>query len=273
MTASADKNADAQAGFEELLFQKRDGVAIVTMNRPSLLNARNKKLRQELMRAFRLIDRDPEIVVAILTGAGERAFSVGMDLKEAAGDEETPLEARGTYGDISDARALAAVKKPVIAAINGFALGGGLELALCCDIRIASDTAQLGLPEALRGFIPGAGGTQRLPRLVGPARALEIMMTGERVPAAEALRIGLVNRVVPAAELMAQAETLARKIAAGAPVALRLIKEAVHRGLDMTLAEGLALEVDLSTLASQTEDSREGVQAFVEKRPPNWRGK
>jgi enoyl-CoA hydratase len=273
MHSEADPGSANRADFEELLFETRDRIAVVTMNRPQVLNARNRKLRQELMRAFRVVEEDPDIWVAILTGAGDRAFSVGMDLKEAAAEEEDAIQSRYDYPKLSDALALDALSKPVIAAINGYALGGGLELALCCDVRIASEGAQLGLPEASRGMLPGSGGTQRLPRLVGPSKALEMMFTGERIPAAEAYRIGLVNQVVPAAELMRAAEALARKFLSGAPVALRLIKEAVRKGLDLSIAQGLALELDLSTLASQTDDSREGVLAFVEKREPVWRGR
>ncbi|MBM3597683.1 MAG: hypothetical protein FJX35_05675 [Alphaproteobacteria bacterium] len=264
---------DRAEPFVELIFAKRDGIATVTMNRPKALNARNRLLRHELIRAFAMIDGDPEIVVAILTGAGDRAFSVGLDLKEAATDEETPLQARESWTRFSDAAALDRVAKPVIGAINGYALGGGLELVLCCDIRIAAETAQFGLPEATRGLMPGSGGTQRLPRLIGPSRALELMMTGERIGAAEAYRIGLVNQVVPLAELMIAAEGMARKITSGAPVALRLIKEAVRKGMDLPLAQGLALETDLSTLVSLTEDYKEGINAFVEKRAPKWRNR
>jgi enoyl-CoA hydratase len=265
--------ASDSAAFVELKFDKRDGIAIITMNRPKALNARNRRLRQELIRAFDTVDEDRDIVVAILTGAGDRAFSVGMDLKEAATDEETPLQARDTWTKESDAVALDRVAKPVIGAINGYALGGGLELALCCDFRIAADTAQLGLPEASRGLMPGSGGTQRLPRLIGPSRALELMMTGERISAAEAHRIGLVNQVVPQAELMVAAEAFARKITASAPIALRLIKEAVRKGMDMPLGQGLALETNLSALVTLTEDYKEGINAFVEKRAPVWRNR
>lgn len=272
---NAETNAGAASGaeFEELLFETRDRIAVITMNRPRALNARNRRLRQELIRAFHIAEDDPDISVVILTGAGDRAFSVGMDLKEAATEDENALQARSNYRGFSDSLALEAVSKPVIAAIRGYALGGGLELALCCDLRIASEDAQLGFPEANRGMMPGSGATQRLPRLIGPSRALEMMFTGERISAAEAYRIGLVNQVVPAAQLMAAAETLARKILASAPVALRLIKEAVRKGLDMSLAQGLELEIDLSALVSQTDDSSEGIRAFTEKRDPVWRGR
>ncbi len=273
MHSETNSSSTSGAEFEELLFERRDRIAVITMNRPHVLNARNRQLRQELMRAFLIAEDDSDIWVVILTGAGDRAFSVGMDLKEAATEDEDALQSRYNYRKFSDTLALEAVSKPVIAAINGYALGGGLELALCCDLRIVSEGAQLGFPEANRGMMPGSGATQRLPRLIGPSRALEMMFTGERISAAEAYRIGLVNQVVPAAQLMTAAETLARKILSSAPVALRLIKEAVRKGLDMSLAQGLAVEIELSALVSQTADSSEGVHAFVEKRDPVWRGR
>ncbi len=258
--------------FEELIFEVKDGLAVVTMNRPKALNARNIKLRQELMRAYQIIDARPDIVVGILTGAGEKSFCVGMDLKEAAAEEFDPIQSRWDQSR-SDAIALEAVTKPMIAAINGYALGGGLEVALCCDIRIAAEHATLGMPEALRGIMPGSGGTQRLSRLVGPSAAMEMLMTGDSILAPEAKRIGLVNQVVPGSQLLEATEAMARRIIRGAPVSLRLIKEAVRKGADMSLAQGLALELDLSNFVSLTEDSREGVKAFVEKRAPVWRGR
>ncbi|MGE3149369.1 MAG: enoyl-CoA hydratase/isomerase family protein [Pseudorhodoplanes sp.] len=268
----AEMNADRGAPFEELIFEVKDGVAFVSMNRPKVLNARNRKLRQELIRAYDVIETDPGIVVGVLTGTGEKSFCVGMDLKEANEREEDPVLSRWER-PLSDAAALEAVSKPMIAAINGYALGGGLEIALCCDIRIAAEHALLGLPEATRGIMPGSGGSQRLPRLLGPSRAMEFLMTGDSVTAAEAYRIGLVNQIVPGSQLREATEAMARRIMRSAPVALRLIKEAVRKGMDMTLAQGVALERDLSNFVSTTEDAREGVRAFVEKRPPVWRGR
>jgi enoyl-CoA hydratase len=226
------------------------------------------------MQACQDANDDPDVRAVILTGAGEKAFSVGRDLKELAGSPETnPIENRQNRPKNNDSRYVAAIEKPVIAAINGFALGGGLELALCCDIRIAAEHARVGLPEAARGLIPGSGGTQRLPRIVGPAKALEIIFTAEAVTAQEALAIGLVNKVVPAAELMATAEEMAHKITRCAPLSLRYIKEAVRKGLEMPLDQALALETDLSTLLSTSDDAREGPRAFAEKRAPNWQGR
>lgn len=257
-----------------IIYEKSDHIAVITLNRPEVLNARNLQLRQELMAACQDANDDPDVRVVILTGAGEKAFSVGRDLKEvAANPDSNPIENRRNRPRNNDARYVAAIEKPVIAAINGYALGGGLEMALCCDIRIAAEHAQLGLPEASRGMIPGSGGTQRLPRIVGPAKALEMMFTGQAVSAQEAYRIGLVNMVVPAGELMKAAQDMARAIMSRAPISLRFIKEAVWKGLDLPLDRGLALETDLSTLISTTEDTREGARAFVEKRAPNWTGR
>lgn len=260
--------------FEHVIYEKRDHIAFITMNRPEALNARNNKLRAELHASFQDADADPEVRVVVLTGTG-RAFCVGRDLKEAAANPPgSAIEARASRGvSTGDTRVLEALSKPVIAAINGLALGGGLELALCCDIRIAADTAQVGLPEASRGIMPGGGGTQRLPRLVGRAVALQLMFTGESISAQEAHRIGLVNTVVPADELMAAAEDMGRAIAARAPLSLRFIKEAVRKGLEMPLEGGLALEADLSTILSTSEDSKEGPRAFAEKRQPAWKGR
>lgn len=261
-----------EAGFEEMIFEVIDGVAIVTMNRPKAMNARNRKLRRELIRAYGIIETSPDIVVGILTGAGEKSFSAGLDLKEAANETPDRVTARWSVAD-SDATALAAVTKPMIAAINGYALGGGLEIALCCDMRIAAENATFAFPEALRGIMPGSGGTQRLPRLVGATAATQLLMTGDSISAAEAQRIGLVSQVVPAASLRETSIQMARKIARGAPTALRMIKEAVLKGMDMPLPQGLAMERDLSSMLFLTEDAQEGMRAFAEKRPPAWRGR
>lgn len=260
--------------FDAILYEVRDRVAFITLNRPEVLNARNIQMRQELMRACEMATRDPGVSVVVLTGAGDKAFSVGRDLKELAGrGEGGPIEARRTRPLANDSRYVAAIKKPVIAAINGYALGGGLELALCCDIRIAAEHAQLGLPEAARGLMPGSGGTQRLPRIVGMAKALDMLFTAQPISAAEAYRVGLVTRVVPATDLRATAEDMAHTISRCAPLSLRFIKEAVRKGTDMPLEQGLALEGDLSTILSTSQDAREGPQAFAEKRPPNWQGR
>jgi enoyl-CoA hydratase len=207
-----------------------------------------------------------------VTGAGERAFSAGADIREFL-EPAVPTQFREQRRRIDFRREMDRCPQPIIAAIRGFALGGGLELALACDIRIAAEDAQLGLTEINLAIIPGGGGTQRLPRLVGRGKALEMILTGARVPAAEALRIGLVERVVPVAELMTAARALATTIAEKAPVALRYAKEAVVSGLELPLADGLRLENDLSTLLRTTEDRAEGARAFVEKRKPRWSGR
>ncbi|MBI2370789.1 MAG: enoyl-CoA hydratase/isomerase family protein [Deltaproteobacteria bacterium] len=259
--------------FETILYEKREGVAFLTLNRPQALNARNRQMRREMVAALQDARADEGVRVLILTGAGDRAFSVGRDLKEAAQESGSLVEGRRARHQENDTLVLATLDKPTIAAIHGYALGGGCELALACDIRVASEDAQLGLPEVSRGMIPGSGGTQRLPRLVGMGRALELILTGEPVDAREAYRIGLVNRVVPRSELLPTAEKIARTIASRAPVALRYAKEAVVKGVDLPLEEGLRLEGDLSWLLRTTEDLREGARAFVEKRPPNWKGR
>ena len=274
MSVENSKSSTESRAFQSIVYEKRDHIAIITMNRPEVLNARNLELRQELMQACQDANDDPDVRVVILTGAGDKAFSVGRDLKELAASRGTkPIENRQNRPKHNDSRYVWAIEKPVIAAINGFALGGGLELALCCDIRIASENARVGLPEASRGLIPGSGGTQRLPRIVGPAKALEIMFTAEPLSAQEALQIGLVNKVVSASELLTTATNMARKISRCAPLSLRYIKEAVRKGLEMPLDQALSLETDLSTLLSTSEDAREGPRAFAEKRAPNWQGR
>ncbi len=258
--------------YKAILFERRDGIAYVTLNRPEVLNARNRQMREELIHAVTAIRQDPEARVVIITGAGERSFSAGRDLKEAAQEKVGVVAARQAKLEISDTEMIARLNKPVIAAINGFALGGGCELALACDIRVAVEEAKLGLPEVSRGMIPGSGGTQRLSRVVGLGKALELILTGSVIDAMEACRIGLVNKVVPRDGLMAAAEEYARAIAAKAPIAVVFAKEAVREGYEMTLDEGLRLETDLSALLRTTDDIKEGARAFVEKRPPQWRG-
>lgn len=258
--------------YQTILFERRDGIACVTLNRPEVLNARNRRMREELIHAVTAIRADPEVRVVILTGAGERSFSAGRDLKEAAREQVGVVAARQAKMEISDTEMIAQLNKPVIAAINGFALGGGCELALACDLRVAVEGARMGLPEVSRGMIPGSGGTQRLSRVVGLGKALELILTGSVIDAEEACRIGLVNKVVPREGLMAAAEEYARAIATKAPVAVVFAKEAVREGYEMSLDDGLRLETDLSALLRTTEDIREGARAFVEKRAPQWRG-
>lgn len=261
------------ADYETIIFSVENFVARITLNRPQAMNARNLKMRAELMDAYARVQEEQDIRVLIITGAGDRAFCTGRDLKEASNSIRPPIELRQQMRALSDSERLAQLDKPTIAAINGFALGGGLEMALGCDFRIASATAQFGLTEVRRGMIPGTGGTQRLPRLIGVSRALRLMMTGEVIDANEALRIGIVDQVAAPAELSATAQKLADAIAAQAPLAVRCVKEAVYAGMNMPLSQGLRLEQDLFSFLEGTEDRREGVKAFVEKRAPVWSGR
>jgi enoyl-CoA hydratase len=249
-----------------------DAVATVTMNRPQVRNALNTRTLDELRRVMLDFRRDDGVRVVIVTGAGEKAFAAGADINEVA--VQTPIDGRDHA--MRGQHVLDLIEnlgKPVIAAINGYALGGGCELAMACTIRIAADTAKLGQPEINLGIIPGYGGTQRLSRLIGQGRALELMLTGEHVSAEEAHRIGLVNRVVPASELMAEARGLAQILAAKAPIAVRYIIDAVNRGLHMPFPEAQVFEATLFGLVSTTDDMREGTRAFLEKRPARFKGK
>ncbi len=257
---------------ETILVRREDGVATITLNRPDVLNAMNNPMRRELVEAFTRLREDQEVKAILITGAGERAFSAGADIREFL-EPLVPASFREARKRLDFRREMDRCPQPIIAAIRGYALGGGLELALACDIRIAAEDAQLGLTEINLAIIPGGGGTQRLPRLVGRGKALEMILTGARVHASEALRIGLVERVVPVAELMPAAQAVARAIADKAPIALRYAKEAVVSGLELPLADGLRLENDLSTLLRTTEDRVEGARAFVEKRRPKWSGR
>jgi enoyl-CoA hydratase/carnithine racemase len=253
-------------------YESQDGVALITLDRPDVLNAMNNQMRTELFEIFTHLRMDDSVKVVVVTGAGDRAFSAGADIREFL-EPPTPTHFRESRRRLDFRSEMDRCAQPIIAAIRGFALGGGLELALACDIRVAAEDAQLGLTEVNLAIIPGGGGTQRLPRLVGRGKALEMILTGMRVPAAEALRIGLVERVVPVAELMPAAQGLARDIAAKAPIALRYAKEAVVSGLGLPLPDGIRLENDLATLLRTTEDRVEGARAFVEKRKPKWTGR
>ena len=258
--------------YETIIVDHQDYVVTITLNRPDVLNAQNNPMRQELFAVFAGLKQDEDVRAIVVTGAGERAFSAGADIKEFL-EPPPPTRFREQRKRLDYRGEMDRCPQPIIAAIRGFALGGGLELALACDIRIAAEDAQLGLTEVNLAIIPGGGGTQRLPRVVGRGKALEMILTGARVPAAEALRIGLVERVVPVAELLPAAQALARTMADKAPVALRYAKEAVVSGLGLPLADGLRLENDLSTLLRTTEDRVEGARAFVEKRKPKWSGR
>ena len=258
--------------FQNLLYEAKNGIAFVTVNRPAVRNALNAQTVRELKTAFEQAKNDDEVRGVILTGAGDKAFVAGADINELA--TQTPVNGRD-YGRAGQAvfDYIEQLGKPVIAAVNGFALGGGCELAMACTFRLASENAMLGQPEVKLGIIPGYGGTQRLPRLVGKGRALQILLTGDMVPAAEALRIGLVNQVVPQAELISTAEAIARKIMANAPVAVRLCLDAVNQGMEMSQDEGQFLEATLFGLSCATEDMKEGTKAFLEKRAPDFKGR
>jgi len=258
-------------GYETIHYELADGVATVTLDRPDVHNAMNDRMRQELVRCFGDLAASDEARVIVVTGAGERAFSAGADIREFVAPQ-APTRFRESRKRVDFRAVMDRCPQPIIAAIRGYAFGGGLELALACDIRIAGEDARLGLTEIDLAIIPGGGGTQRLPRLVGRGRALEMILTGARIDAREALRIGLVERVVPAAEVLASALALAKTLAAKAPVALRYAKEAVVKGLELPLADGLRLEHDLATLLRTTEDRVEGAKAFLEKRKPRFTG-
>ncbi|HEX8362474.1 MAG TPA: enoyl-CoA hydratase-related protein [Longimicrobium sp.] len=251
---------------------ERDGaVAILTVDRPEKRNALNAAVRAELIAALDELRGDAEVRVLVVTGAGEKAFVAGADIGEFAG--RTPLEQRAVMTGRRVFDEIAAYPKPVIAMINGFALGGGCELALACDLRIAADTAKLGQPEINLGIIPGGGGTQRLPRVVGTGQAMRLILSGEIIGAAEALRIGLVDVVHPAAELRERTLEMARGMATKSPVALQMAKSAVRAAAEMPMAAGLAYETELFATCFASDDKREGVAAFLEKRPPSFTGR
>ena len=258
--------------FENILLEKKNSVAYVTVNRPKVLNALNMATIEELRQTFHDIKNDVAIRVVIFTGAGEKAFIAGADISELATRDpmtgkETTQRGQNVLNLIEN------LGKPVIACINGFALGGGCEIAMACTMRLASENAKLGQPEVKLGIIPGYGGTQRLPRLIGKGIAMQMLLSGEMITAQEAHRIGLVNEVVPAAVLIPRAEAIAAKIIANAPLAVQYVMEAVNKGMEMSLSEGLYLEAVLFAVACATEDKKEGTTAFLEKRSPQFKGK
>ena len=258
--------------YQTLLFELRDGLALITINRPDKLNALNDEVVEELADAAERVATEPAIKGAILTGAGPKAFVAGADIGDLAQQGPFNGKARALRGQ-EMLRRFETCGKPVVAAINGYALGGGCELALACHLRLASETAKFGQPEVKLGIAPGYGGTQRLPRLVGKGNALHLILTGETIDAREAYRIGLVNRVVPATELLAEAEKTLRGILGMGPLAVRLALEAVDRGLEMTLDEGLLLEANHFGLLAASRDMKEGLTAFLEKRAPRFEGR
>jgi enoyl-CoA hydratase len=258
--------------YENLLYEKKDGIGYITFNRPKVLNALNRKTVEELEQVLNDAHDDASVRVLILTGSGEKAFVAGADINELA--QQTPVNGKefSLYGQ-SVFHMLETIGKPSICAINGFALGGGCELALCCSIRLASKTAKLGQPEVKLGILPGYGGSQRMARLCGKGMAHELCLTGEMITAEEAQRIGLVNHIYEPAELLPAAEAMAKKIIEKAPLAVKYCMEAIERGVEMPLQEGLFLEATLFGLCCATEDMREGTKAFLEKRAAQFQGK
>ena len=258
--------------LENVLYEKKGPIAYVTINRPKVLNALNAKTISELRSAFEDARDDSEVRGVVFRGAGDKAFAAGADISEMAND--TPLSAeQKTRSGQALTDLIENLGKPVIAAVNGFALGGGCELSMASTIRIAAETAKFGQPEVKIGIMPGYGGTQRLPRLVGRGRALQLILSGEIISAQEAYRIGLVNEVVPAASLLARAEAILNQFISNAPVGVKYSIEAVNKGLDTSLEEGLLLEASLFAICAGTEDKREGTSAFLAKRAPKFQGR
>ncbi|CAN5677992.1 enoyl-CoA hydratase-related protein [soil metagenome] len=257
--------------YEALLVDRVGAVAVITINRPDKRNALSATVRSELLEVMAELSADDGIRVLVLTGSGEKAFVAGADIGEFS--SRSPLEQREAMRSPRIFEAIAECPKPVIAMINGFALGGGCELALACDLRIASDTAKLGQPEINLGIIPGGGGTQRLPRVVGAGQAMRLILTGELIDATESLRIGLVDLVVPAAELREKVLEIATRMAERSPLALAMAKAAVRAAAEMPLAAGLNYEKELFTTCFASDDRTEGVSAFLEKRAPVFRGR
>jgi enoyl-CoA hydratase len=259
------------SNYETILVQKRGAVAVLTINRPDKLNALNAQVHAEGVAALEELRKDDAVRVLVITGAGEKSFIAGADIGEFAG--KTPFEQRSGFNEKTLFNSLDSFPKPVIAMINGFALGGGCELALACDIRLASEKARLGQPEINLGIIPGGGGTQRLTRLVGEGKSMELILSGDMIDAQTAYNLGLVNHVYAPEELEAKTFELAEKIAEKSPIALQMAKEAVKLASRSNLDEGLRREVDLFAVCFSTEDKKEGVAAFLEKRKPIFKGK
>jgi enoyl-CoA hydratase/carnithine racemase len=271
-TALLEKTTAPALDLANVLYEKKNGLAYVTVNRPKVLNALNTPTWKDLRTAFEDARDDATVRGVILTGAGNKAFVAGADIGELAQASGFEAEQSSRFGQgvldlIED------LGKPVIAAVNGFALGGGCETAMACTVRLAVDTARFGQPEVTLGLVPGGGGTQRLPRLVGKGRALQLILSGEMISAQEAYRIGLVNEIVPADQLIARAEAILKKIAANAPIAVKFALEATNKGMEASQSEGLLLEASYFGLCAATEDKKEGTSAFLEKRVPQFHGR
>ena len=262
----------AALALQNVLYEKKGAIAYVTVNRPKVLNALNQRTWDDLRAAFEEARHDAEVRGVILTGAGDKSFIAGADISELAHLSAVEAE-ESSAGGQEVLNRVENLGKPVIAAINGFALGGGCETAMACTIRVAAETAKFGQPEVALGLIPGGGGTQRLPRLVGKGRALQLILSGEMISAQEAYRIGLVNEVVPAANVIARAEAILKKIFSNAPIAIKHSLEAVNKGMETSQDEGLALEASFFGLCAGTEDKKEGTAAFLEKRPAQFKGR
>jgi enoyl-CoA hydratase/carnithine racemase len=270
--ALIEKASAAALNLANVLYEKNNGIAYVTVNRPKVLNALNTPTWKDLRTAFEDARDDATVHGVILTGAGNKAFIAGADISELAQATGFDAEQSSRFGQgVLDL--IENLGKPVIAAISGFALGGGCETAMACTIRLAVETAKFGQPEVTLGLVPGGGGTQRLPRLVGKGRALQLILSGEMISAQEAFRIGLVNEIVPAAELIARAEAILKKIAANAPIAVKLALEATNKGMETSQGEGLLLEASYFGLCAGTEDKKEGTSAFLQKRVPQFHGR
>jgi enoyl-CoA hydratase/carnithine racemase len=269
--APAPAASTAALTLANVLYEKKGAIAYVTVNRPKVLNALNTPTWTDLRTAFEDAKNDATVRGVILTGAGDKAFIAGADISELAHASAVDAERSSRFGQgVLDL--IENLGKPVIAAIGGFALGGGCETAMACTIRIAAETAKFGQPEVKLGLLPGGGGTQRLPRLVGKGRALQLMLSGEMISAQEAYRIGLVNEIVPSSELISRAETILRQIASNAPISVKFTLEAANKGLETSQSEGLLLEASYFGLCAATEDKKEGTTAFLEKRAPQFHG-
>jgi enoyl-CoA hydratase len=258
--------------LKRILYEKKGSIAYVMFNRPRVCNALSTALIAELKDVFEDCRDDSAVRGVILTGAGDKAFAAGADISEFVNDTAVEAKYISRYGQVVTSL-IESLGKPVIAAVNGLALGAGCELAMACTIRLAAETANFGLPEVKIGIMPGAGGSQRLPRLVGKGRALQIILTGEMIDAQEAYRIGLVNEIVPNANLIARAEAILKQIISNAPIGVKFSIEAINKGLETSLTEGLLLEASLFASCFDTEDKKEGISAFLERRVPHFRGR